>query len=65
MIKYLQIDYMGRRKLWFAISGVVILISIVSLATRGLNLGIDFRGGVQITFKTTKPTLALVGARAD
>ena len=56
MIKYLHIDYMGKRRLWFAISGVVILISIVSLATRGLNLGIDFRGGVQITFKTTEPT---------
>ena len=56
VIKCLQIDFMGKRRLWFAISGAVILISIVSLATRGLNLGIDFKGGVQITFKTTKPT---------
>jgi len=30
----------------------VILISIVSLSVKGLNLGIDFRGGVQVTFKT-------------
>ena len=66
MIKYLQIDYMGKRRLWFAISGVVILISIVSLATRGLNLGIDFRGGVQIAFKTSKPTsLTLVREQTD
>jgi SecD/SecF fusion protein len=56
IIKYLQIDYMGKRRLWFAISGVVIVVSVLSLATRGLNLGIDFRGGVQITFKTAKPT---------
>ena len=55
-MRFLQIDFMGRRKLWFAISGTVILISIVSLATRGLNLGIDFKGGVQITFKTVKFT---------
>jgi len=56
MMKYLQIDYMRHRKLWFSISGVVILISIISLATRGLNLGIDFKGGVQITFKTANFT---------
>jgi SecD/SecF fusion protein len=66
VIKYLHIDYMGKRRLWFAISGVVILISIVSLATRGLNLGIDFRGGVQIAFKTSKPTsLTLVREQTD
>jgi SecD/SecF fusion protein len=53
---FLQIDFMSRRKLWFAISGAVIVISALSLATRGLNLGIDFKGGVQITFTTAKPT---------
>src|SRR5204863_313838 len=45
--RWLQIDFMRRRHLWFAISGVVVLVSAISLATRGLNLGIDFRGGVQ------------------
>ena len=55
-VAFLQIDFMEADELWFAISGVVILISIVSLAMRGLNLGIDFKGGVQITFKTPKPT---------
>jgi SecD/SecF fusion protein len=65
-MKHLYIDYMGKRRLWFAISGVVILISIVSLATRGLNLGIDFRGGVQITFKTSEPTsLTVVREQTD
>jgi SecD/SecF fusion protein len=49
---FLQIDFMARRKLWLAISGVVIVVSFGSLVTRGLNLGIDFKGGVQITFKT-------------
>jgi SecD/SecF fusion protein len=53
---FLQIDFMSRRKLWFAISGAVIVISALSLATRGLNLGIDFKGGVQVTFTTAKPT---------
>jgi SecD/SecF fusion protein len=53
---FLQIDFMARRKLWLAVSGVVIVISLGSLVTRGLNLGIDFKGGVQITFKTPKAT---------
>jgi SecD/SecF fusion protein len=54
--KWLQIDFMGKRRLWFAISGVVILAGIVSLGVRGLNLGIDFKGGSQITFSTAQPT---------
>ena len=54
--RFLQIDFMRRTLLWFAISGVIIVTSTASLATRGLNLGIDFRGGVQITFKTPSAT---------
>jgi SecD/SecF fusion protein len=50
--RWLQIDFMRRRYLWFAISGAIVVIGVVSLATRGLNLGIDFKGGTQITFKT-------------
>jgi SecD/SecF fusion protein len=53
--KWLQIDFMGRRYLWFAISGVIIVIGAASLGTKGLNLGIDFKGGTQVTFKTPKP----------
>jgi SecD/SecF fusion protein len=53
---FLQIDFMRRIALWFSISGAVILVSFASLGIRGLNLGIDFKGGVQITFKTAKAT---------
>lgn len=41
-----NIDFVGRRKLWFTLSLVAVLISVVSFATRDLNLGIDFEGGV-------------------
>jgi len=65
-LKFLQIDYMRRRNTWFAISGAVILISAVSLGVRGLNLGIDFKGGTQITFATPTPRLVDdVRAEAD
>src|SRR5581483_3687646 len=53
---FLQIDFMRPMKLWFTISGVVILIGVVSLGVRGLNLGIDFKGGVQISFTTPQYT---------
>jgi SecD/SecF fusion protein len=53
--KWLQIDFMKRRYLWFAISGAVVAISIGALAVKGLNLGIDFKGGTQVTFTTPKP----------
>jgi preprotein translocase subunit SecF len=44
-------DFIGRRRLFFAISAVVIAAGIFSLATQGLNLGIDFKGGTSWTVK--------------
>jgi preprotein translocase subunit SecF len=38
-------DIVGRRRLWFTISGVLIAISLISLVVPGLNFGIDFKGG--------------------
>jgi preprotein translocase subunit SecF len=38
-------DFVGRSRLWFLISGTVIVIGLASLIFQGLNYGIDFRGG--------------------
>ncbi|MFO8061093.1 MAG: protein translocase subunit SecF [Bacillota bacterium] len=38
-------SFMGTRRLWFALSGTLLLIGIVSLLFQGLNLGVDFTGG--------------------
>jgi len=53
--RWLQIDFMRKRFLWLAISGIVVLVSASSLALKGLNLGIDFKGGTQIAFTTPQP----------
>jgi SecD/SecF fusion protein len=50
-----RIDFMGKRNIWFALSGTVLAIGIGSLAYQGLNLGIDFRGGSQASFETARP----------
>ena len=46
-------DFVGRRRTWYLISGIVILVGLVSLGTRGLNLSIDFRGGTSWTVQTS------------
>jgi SecD/SecF fusion protein len=50
--RWQRIDFVGRRNFWFAVSGVVLLVGFASLGVRGLNLGIDFEGGSQFTFRT-------------
>jgi preprotein translocase subunit SecF len=52
-------DFIGRRKLWYIISGVLLLISVVAILARGLDLGIEFRGGsdFQATTKVTSTTV--------
>lgn len=40
-----NIDFIGMRKTWYIVSGIVLLVCIGSLATRGLSEGIDFSGG--------------------
>ena len=44
-----KVDFIGRRKLWFAISAVVLTACIGSLFIRQLNLGIEFAGGIQLS----------------
>src|SRR5438128_8968245 len=50
--RWLQIDFMRKRYLWFAISGAILVLGTGALVFKGLNLGIDFKGGTQLSFKT-------------
>jgi len=38
--------FMATRKVWYVVSAVIILGSLVALGTRGINFGVDFTGGV-------------------
>jgi preprotein translocase subunit SecF len=46
---HISIDFVGRKWLWYSISGVILLVSMTGLLVRGLNLGIEFEGGVEYT----------------
>lgn len=62
------IDFIGRTKLWFTISAVLLSLGLVSLFSRGLNLGIDFKGGAvyevpaaSLSVSATRDAMAGVG----
>ncbi|WP_129774829.1 protein translocase subunit SecF [Peristeroidobacter soli] len=52
--KVTKYPFMHTRKVWYGVSGVAIIASIVLLFVHGLNLGIDFTGGVVLEFAYPK-----------
>jgi preprotein translocase subunit SecF len=52
--KQTNFPFMATRKVWYTLSAILMLGSIVSFATRGLNLGIDFTGGISATATFTQ-----------
>ncbi len=43
-------NFIGRSRLWFMVSGLLIAVSVGALLISGLNLGVDFKGGTQWEF---------------
>jgi preprotein translocase subunit SecF len=52
--KTTRFPFMATRRRWYAVSAVLILGSLLSLAIQGLNFGIDFTGGVVMEFAFPK-----------
>jgi len=50
-------DFVGKRRIGFTISAVLIVVSAISLIVQGLNLGIDFEGGVAWEFQANGQTV--------
>jgi preprotein translocase subunit SecF len=50
-----NIDFMGFRFIGFVLSAVLTVLAIVLVMTKGLNFGIDFRGGILIEIRTQGP----------
>src|SRR4051812_33348177 len=49
-------DFIGHRRRWYILSGILITISILAVAFRGLTLGIEFKGGADFQAPTTVTT---------
>ncbi|MCM3925976.1 protein translocase subunit SecF, partial [Frankia sp. AiPs1] len=63
-----HVDFVGRRRVWYAVSGIIIVICAVSMIFRGFTLGIEFSGGAVFqlpshggTVEQVEQTLSSVG----
>ena len=50
-------EVIGRRRLWYGISGAIVAIAIVSIIVRGFTFGIDFKGGTTMSFPAAGGTV--------
>ncbi|WP_109508845.1 protein translocase subunit SecF [Nocardioides speluncae] len=58
-----SVDFVGKRLVWFALSGVLMLVAVAALAVSGLNFGIEFVGGSE--YKVTLPADKATQSLAD
>jgi preprotein translocase subunit SecF len=51
----ISFDFVGRRKIWYTASIIIVVIAVGGLLFRGLNFGIDFKGGVEFNAQISNP----------
>jgi preprotein translocase subunit SecF len=57
-----SIDFVGRRKLWYKLSGVILVIAIAALLFRGLDYSVEFKGGSVYHFTAPHATQSQIGS---
>ena len=57
LLRGINYDFVGKRRIFYVVSGVIIGIGIISLFVQGLNYGVDFKGGYSyvVTFHKQPP----------
>jgi preprotein translocase subunit SecF len=58
-----SIDFVGRKWLWYAISGLIVVVAVLGLSVKGLNMGVEFVGGAE--YKVSLPAAKVTQAEAD
>jgi len=51
-----SVDFVGRQKQWYTLSGILIALALVGIFVRGLNFGIEFRGGSEFRLSGVSST---------
>jgi preprotein translocase subunit SecF len=59
------LDVVGRRRIWYSISGLLVAVCIASMLLRGFNLGIDFEGGTRVQLPAQGATGAISTQQAE
>jgi preprotein translocase subunit SecF len=55
-----SVDFVGRKRLWYTISGVILAVSVIALLVFGLNFSVDFKGGSLFKFPAGTETISQV-----
>jgi preprotein translocase subunit SecF len=58
-----SIDFVGRRWLWYGISGAIVLVAVAGLFFKGINYGIEFTGGAE--YRVSLPASKVTQDSAD
>jgi preprotein translocase subunit SecF len=59
-------DFIGKRHIWYAVSSTLILVGLITISIRGLNYGIDFTGGTELTLNfDPAPSIGSVRSSLD
>lgn len=58
-----SVDFVGRRRLWYAVSAVIVVLAVSGLWAKGLNMGIEFTGGAE--YRVTLPAGQVTQGTAD
>jgi len=60
-----SVDFIGRRRRWYMVSALFIVVSIGALAVQGLHLGIEFKGGSSFTVTAQNPSVTEARAAVE
>ena len=63
LFKQTNIDFMGKRSIWYSISVATLVLALAGLVFKGVTLGIDFLGGTEILVRFQSP-VAITDVRA-